>query len=104
MGVIGSELAFGLIYHYLVLPKKLSLEKVLDCMSYHCANIFGIEGGDLVNFEKANLAVFDLKARRKIGKQELISKGKSTPFLGWYRSGLCRLTIADGKIVYREGI
>lgn len=104
MGIIGSELAFGLIYQYLVMTRKLPLEKVLDCMSYNCANLFGIEGGEIVNFEKANLAVFDLKARKRIETKDLVSKGKSTPFIGWYMSGLCRMTIVDGKIVYREGI
>lgn len=104
MGVIGSELAFGLIYNDLVLTRRMTLEKVLECMSFNCADIFGIEGGEIVNFEKANLAVFDLKARKKITEKDLVSKGKSTPFLGRYMSGICRMTIADGKIVYREGI
>lgn len=104
MGIIGSELAFGLVYQYLVMTRKLSLEKVLDCMSYHCANIFGIEGGELENFTLANLAIFDLKARKRIEKKDILSKGKNTPFYGWYMSGICRMTIVDGKIVYREGL
>lgn len=104
MGIIGSELAFGLVYHYLVMQRKLPLEKVLDCMSYNCANLFGIEGGEIVNFEKANLAIFDLKARKRIEKKDIVSKGKNTPFYGWYMSGICRMTLCDGEIVYREGI
>ena len=102
MGIIGSELAFGLIYNYLVLTKKLTLKQVLDLMSYNCANIFGISGGDIVNFEKANLAIFDLKARQRIEERDLVSKGKNTPFIGWYMTGICCLTIVDGKIVYRR--
>lgn len=104
MGIIGSELAFGLIYNDLVLTRKLKLEQVLDCMSYNCANIFGIEGGEIVNFEPANLAVIDLKARKKINEKDLVSMGKSTPFIGHYMTGICRMTIVDGKVVYREGI
>lgn len=103
-GIIKSELAFGLIYQYLVMTRKLSLEKVLECMSYNCANLFGIEGGEIINFEKANLAVFDLKARKRIDAKTLSSKEKNNPFIGWYMSGLCRMTIVDGKIVYRDKI
>ncbi len=104
MGIIGSELAFGLIYQNLVLTNKISLEKIIDCMSYNCANIFGIDGGEISNFEKANLAIFNLKARKKISKKDIVSKGKNTPFINWYMGGICCCTIVDGEIVYREGI
>lgn len=101
---LGNELAFGLLYQYLVMTKKLSLEQLLDCTSYNVANIFGLEGGEIVNFNQANLAVLDLKARKRIEAKYLESIGKTTPFMGWYRSGLCCMSIVDGKIVYRQGI
>ncbi len=104
MGIISSELAFGLVYHHLVRTKKLTLNQVMDCMSTNCAEIFGIDGGQINNFDKANLAIFDLNASKKIQEKDLVSKGKNTPFIGWYMSGLCVLTIVDGKIVYRGNI
>ncbi len=104
MGIIGSEIAFPLIYTKLVKNKVITLTQAIDLMSYNCANIFGIEGGDLVNFEKCNLAIFDLNKRDKITEKYLISKGKSTPFINEYIHGVCLMTIVDGKIIFRRDI
>ena len=104
MGITSSEYAFSLVYSGLVKTGKVKLETVLDAMSYNCANIFGIEGGDLTNFEKANLTMFDLMHREKITEKGLLTKGKSTPFIGWYAHGVCLLTVCDGQIVYRRDI
>ena len=104
MGVVGLETAFELIYTYLVRTGVLSLQRCLDLMSYNCADIFGIEGGELVNFGRADFAVFDLNRRGKIDPKAFLSKGKSTPFAGWWAMGLCQMTVCDGNIVYRKGI
>lgn len=104
MGITSSEYAFSLVYTGLVKTGKVKLETVLDAMSYNCANIFGIEGGDLTNFEKANLTLFDLMHRDKITEKSLLTQGKSTPFIGQYVHGVCLLTVCDGQIVYRRDI
>ena len=104
MGITSSEYAFSLVYSALAKTGKVKLETVLDAMSYNCANIFGVEGGELANFEKANLALFDLMHREKITEKNYLSQGKSTPFMGQYVHGLCLLTVCDGQIVYRRDI
>lgn len=104
MGIVGLETAFELIYTYLVRTGKITLEKCFELMSFNCADIFGIEGGEIVNFEKANLAVFNLNQREKINPKTFVSLGKSTPFEGWWAMGRCVMTVADGQIVYREGL
>ena len=104
MGIVGLETAFELIYTYLVRTGKITLEKCFELMSYNCADIFGIEGGEIVNFEKANLAVFNLNQREKINPKTFVSQGRSTPFEGWWAMGRCVMTVADGQIVYREGL
>ena len=73
-------------------------------MSYNCADIFGIEGGEIINFEKANLAVFNLNQREKINPKTFVYKGKRTPFEGCWSMVRCVMTVADGQIVYREGL
>ncbi len=104
MGITSSEYAFPLIYTGLVKTGKVKLETVLDAMSYNCANIFGVEGGELANFEKANLTMFDLMHRDKITEKSLLTQGKSTPFMGQYVHGVCLLNVCDGQIVYRRDI
>lgn len=101
---VGLETAFELIYTYLVRTGKITLEKCFELMSFNCADIFGIEGGEIINFEKANLAVFNLNQREKINPKTFVSQGKSTPFEGWWAMGRCVMTVADGQIVYREGL
>ena len=51
MGIVGLETAFELIYTYLVRTGKITLEKCFELMSYNCADIFGIDGGEIINFE-----------------------------------------------------
>ena len=104
MGIVGLETAFELIYTYLVKTGKLTLERCFELMSFNCADLFGIEGGEIVNFEKANLAVFDLNKREKINPKNFVSQGKSTPFEGWWAMGRCVMNVTDGQIVYREGL
>lgn len=104
MGITSSEYAFALVYTGLVKTGKVKLKTVLDAMSYNCANVFGVEGGDLTNFEKANLTIFDLMHREKITEKSLLTQGKSTPFVNQYVHGICLLTVCDGHIVYRRDI
>lgn len=77
MGIVGLETAFELIYTYLVRTGKITLEKCFELMSYNCADIFGIEGGEIINFEKANLAVFNLNQREKTIRKPLSPKAKA---------------------------
>lgn len=103
-GIIGLEFAFPLIYTYLVKEKKLSLEKVIDLMSYNVADIFGIIGGEILEYKPANLCIYDLKTSFKLTEKALASKSKNTPFFGRYVSCKNLMTIVDGEIVYRENI
>ena len=41
---------------------------------------------------------------RELAEKGLLTKGKSTPFIGWYAHGVCLLTVCDGEIVYRRDI
>ena len=104
MGIVSIEYSFLLVYTYLVMKKVISLEKAIELMSYNAADIFGVNGGEIVNFEKANLALFDLNRPNRVDVKKFYSKGKSTPFENWRLQGECVMTIVDGEIVYRNNI
>ncbi|MFI3284019.1 MAG: dihydroorotase [Erysipelotrichaceae bacterium] len=104
MGIIGSELAFSLLYTKLVKTNQLSLEKLVQLMSDVPANIFGIDGGYIDQDEVANLCIINLKDQQKITEKSLASKSKNTPFIGEHVHGINYMTICNGKIVYRKGI
>lgn len=99
MGVTGIELSFPLCYTNLVKTGILPLEKLLCLMHENPKNRFGIG----ISFEKGNtadLTVFDLSKNYKIEANSLISKGKSTPFLGENVFAKCVMTMWNGRIIW----
>ncbi len=89
---------FGLFYTYFVKEKKISLEKVIDVMSFNIADIFGIEGGEVVNLEKTNLGFFNLAARHQIKEHN------EEEFIGKWIMGVCCMTVVNGMISFRKGL
>lgn len=104
MGIVGNEIAFPLLYTYLVKEKKCTLKQLIEWMSTNVADIFGVEGGEITNFDKANITIFNLNDRQQVRSREFLSKGKSTPFEGTWLQSKCYMTIVDGEIVYRKGL
>ncbi|MEG2330278.1 MAG: dihydroorotase, partial [Anaerorhabdus sp.] len=62
------------------------------------------EGGEIENFAKANITIFNLNDRQQVRSREFLSKGKSTPFEGRWLQSKCLMTLVDGDIVYRKGL
>lgn len=104
MGIVGNEIAFPLLYTYLVKEKKCTLKQLVDWMSTNVADVFGVEGGEIENFAKANITIFNLNDRQQVRSREFLSKGKSTPFEGRWLQSKCLMTLVDGDIVYRKGL
>ena len=102
MGIVGLETSFPLLYTHLVKKDKISLSRLIECMSTKCADIFGVDGGYLVEDDLANLTIVDLNKREMIDSNDFVSLGKSTPFSGWYVNGIVMYTIYNGNIVYRK--
>lgn len=102
MGIIGSEFAFSLVYTNLVKTGELELKKVIDCMYENPVRIFGLERHDIKEGALAEIAIFDLYEEEEIKEENIISKGKSTPFMGNTVSGICILNMINGKTVYRR--
>lgn len=104
MGIVGNEIAFPLLYTYLVKEKKCTLKQLVDWMSTNVADVFGVEGGEIENFAKANITIFNLNDRQQVRSREFLSKGKSTPFEGRWLQSKCLMTLVDGDIIYRKGL
>lgn len=102
MGIVGSEIAFPLIYTHLVRPNIITLKMCLELMSTRCAEVFGIDGGAIEDGCLANLAVFDLNHSFVIDPNKFISKGHATPFANQEVYGECVMTFYRGKCVYRR--
>lgn len=93
MGVVGLETAFAIMYTELVKQGIITLDKLLDIMSFNPKARFGIDTG-------YDFAVFEIKNKYQINPNEFMSKGRATPFAGREVYGDCVLTVHNSKIVY----
>ena len=96
MGIVGLETAFPVLFTKLVLPGRISLERLLDAMSTAPRRIFRIPVGP------DDQVVIDLDQEFTIDSGNFLSMGKATPFDGWKVRGRVLQTINHGKIVYNN--
>jgi dihydroorotase len=100
-GIVGLETAASLTYTELVEPGILTPLQMAACMSYNPANVLQSDRGSLQEGHWADVVIFDPRAEYVIDKETFASMGKNTPFHGRKVKGKVRVTIVDGKIVYR---
>ncbi len=101
MGVVGLETAFAAVYTHLVKPGLLSMDRLMALLNGNAARRFGY-GTPLAEGQPADLTVFGLDRPFKVDPEQFRSMGRATPFAGMELYGVCLLTMADGKIVWRE--
>jgi len=101
MGIVGLETAFPLLYTYLVKPGVLSLDKLVALLHTNPCRRFGIPTGG-TDCTARDFTVFDLHAAYTIDPEEFQSMGRATPFAGWTVQGRCLLTVAGGKVAWRD--
>ena len=102
-GIVGLETAFALLYHHLVKPGILSMNRLVDALHTSPNRRFGIPMGLAIG-QPASFSLWDLNAESSVDSAEFVSKGKATPFEGWKATGKCLMTVAQGKLAYREGV
>ncbi len=99
-GIVGSEIAFPLLYTKFVKTKIFSLNLLVKLMTENVAKIFNLDYGKLEENKLADLVVIDLNKEIIIDRNKFLSKGKNTPYHGEKINGIPILTICDGNIVY----
>ena len=101
-GIIGLETAFPLLYTRFVAAGRWTLEFLLSRLTEKPAEVFRLPGGTIREGGPADLTVIDLEREKPVREEEIVSKSKNTPFLGWTLKGWPVLTIAAGKTVWNE--
>lgn len=102
-GIVGSETAFQLIYTHFVETGRFTLEQVINWLAVKPAEIFGLNAGTLTVGAPADVAVFDITQICTIDKEDFLSKGENTPFIGWKVKGETQMTFVNGKLVWQKG-
>lgn len=99
-GMSGLETSFPLSYTYLVKTGHLTLNQLMDRMSYNPSIILGLDGGEIKEGNSADITIVDLDKKFTIDSKKFLSKGKNTPFNGYEVYGKVIYTIVDGIIKY----
>src|SRR5690625_774912 len=101
-GIVGLETAFPLLYTHLVKTKQISLNQLIEFFTNKPTEVFNLPYGKLEEGVVSDITMVDLEREESIDKSTFYSKGKNTPFNGWFVQGIPVLTIASGKIVYKD--
>ena len=94
MGVVGLETAFPVLYTELVMKNIITLDRLVELMSFKPKERFGIDTNN-------DFAVFDISEAYKIDPEDFLSMGRATPFAGREVFGRCLLTVHNEKVVYK---
>ncbi|WP_025024183.1 dihydroorotase [Companilactobacillus nodensis] len=103
-GITGIETSFPLIHKLFVKSGMMSLERLLDIMSSRPAEIFGLDAGKIQLDRSADFTIIDLFEEYHFEKEDFLSKGINTPFVGsdWNCFGKIEKTFVNGEEVYSE--
>lgn len=94
MGVVGLETAFPVLYTELVMKNIITLDRLVELMSFKPKERFGIDTNN-------DFAVFDISEAYKIDPKDFLSMGRATPFAGREVFGRGLLTVHNEKVVYK---
>lgn len=102
-GIIGIETSLPLAITGLVAPGHLTLERVIDLMTWSGAKVLDLPAGYLEEGGPADIVLFDPKAEWIIDPEDSFSKSRNTPFKGMQVQGRVKRTICGGKTVHEDG-
>lgn len=94
MGVVGLETTFPVLYTELVMKNIITLDRLVELMSFKPKERFGIDTNN-------DFAVFDISEAYKIDPEDFLSMGRATPFARREVFGRCLLTVHNEKVVYK---
>ncbi len=99
-GIIGLETALMLVYTNLVKTGIANHKQLEDWMSNNPRILTGLKPLEIKVGHEASCALIDIDHPHTYTKEEILSKGKNSPFINQTLYGYNKMTIYKGKIVY----
>ena len=96
-GIIGLETALPLSLA-LVRQGLIDARRLVELLAVNPASILGIPAGHLGPGAPADLTIIDPEQEFVYSEDQVVSKSRNTPFLGWKLKGRAVLTMVDGEI------
>jgi len=97
-GITGLETSVGLTIDRLVRPGIISLEQMVRLMSTRPAELIGLRPPTLTEGAVADITIFDPARAWTVRADEMASKSKNSPFVGWNLTGAPTATVVDGHL------
>ena len=101
-GIIGIETMLPLIYTHFIETKLATLNDFVDWFVNNPCKVFDLKERKIEKGHIADIAILDIKNKRKYTKEEILSLSKNTPYIGMEMIGFPRYTLVEGKIVWRD--
>ena len=101
-GMIGLETAFSLANMHLVNEAGMSLSDVVSKLTVNPAKLYGFDRGTLTVGKAADIAIADINEKWIVKEEDFKSKSHNSPFIGEELTGRIKMTICDGKVVYKR--
>ena len=95
-GIVGLEIAFPLLYTKLVKEGFITMDRLMELMVINPRKRFNIP------YKNNDYSVWALDEEFTVDPSDFLSMGRATPFEGERLSGVCLMTVRDGKAVYRR--
>ena len=94
-GIVGIETAFPVLYTELVRTGVITMDRLMELLAFNARKRFNIP------IKKNDYTIWDLDREFTVDPADFLSMGKATPFEGRQLSGVCLMTVKDGRVVYR---
>ena len=100
-GIIGLETALAVNITWLVETGLIEVPLLVERMACAPARVFKLSGGTLRRGAEADVTVFDPTVEWLVDPSRFRSKGRNTPYAGMRLRGRVRLTVVEGRVIYR---
>ena len=101
-GIIGLETMIPLVYTNLIKTGLATHEDFLNWLVYNPIKVFNLPQRSLSVGSVADITILDITNYREYTKEEILSMGKNSPFIGMKLTGFPKYTIVNGKLVWQE--
>ncbi len=98
-GFIGLEFSFGLLFTFFVKTGKLGLIELVKKLTLNPACILRISLKNAF-YKYGCFSIWDLDKCYSLTPENILSRAKNTPFLGYEIFGEAKYVFLDGKIKY----
>lgn len=103
-GIPGVQTMIPSLFTKGFIERKISLKRLVEITSQNAAKRYGLypKKGSLRPGSDADFTVIEINADHTFSKDELLSKGETSPFFGEVFTAMPVMTILRGKIIYAD--